>query len=295
MTREDSKYIEAICKTWGRKVGDAWSALPLLILEEKWATECIATMEESSYNELTPQALFSTDSWLPWFDFAVIAEFVDEPLNYWRIKRTDIGIRITLVYLNEETMDAPLIAVDVPFFSDGTHRFMRGEGELLPNKYDDNIRRHLEYAIWSNVEGSVAQGAAEEALRITTAFLRWLHTTDYYPVEVRSEKAALKSLNRNKPWKRRDLPRIVFMNQFPNADTSSNGEVSPKVSEGDSDRTVRGHPRKGHYRTLRAERFMRHPMYLKRMWFKATWVGPTETTYNGNRYKVLLPPDRFLE
>lgn len=294
MAREDSKYNEAIHKTWGRKKSEEWTSLPLLVLEDKWATECIATMNESSYSEITPHDLFATDSWLPWFDFVVIVDFMDPPMNYWRIKRLEDGLlRITMVYLNAETNDAPLIHVDVPFFDDGEYRFMRGEGKMLPDKYPDNVKSYLEYAIWASIEGNVAIKAAEEALKVTTAFLKWLHTTDYYPVEMSAEKRTLSSVHKNKPWKRRDLTRIVFLNKFPSTETSETTEGSSNESTGGGKKC--GHPRTGHYRTMRAERFKSHPLYKKRRWFKAIWVGPTETTYKGNRYKVLLPPDRFLE
>lgn len=63
--------------------------------------------------------------------------------------------------------------------------------------------------------------------------------------------------NRNKrtykkPWVRGDLPRIIYMNRLP-------GERTTNEEHHDQGPLKHGHPRRGHWRNLRAERFHNHP------------------------------------
>lgn len=59
-------------------------------------------------------------------------------------------------------------------------------------------------------------------------------------------------------------------------------------STGDG-RIVAPHERRGHFRTLRDERFTRLPDGSpRRIWIPATWVGPAENVVGERRYRVIL-------
>jgi len=48
----------------------------------------------------------------------------------------------------------------------------------------------------------------------------------------------------------------------------------------------RAHTRRGHWRTLRSEHFVRQG---ERVWVRQAWIGPREWIHDGQRYRVLMP------
>lgn len=78
--------------------------------------------------------------------------------------------------------------------------------------------------------------------------------------------------------------RVIFLDRLP---------VKKSTDKNDSKRHSPvdkiGHPKRSHYRVLKDYCYRYHPRYLdpKGIFVRACWVGPKETTYEGNVYTVL--------
>jgi hypothetical protein len=122
-----------------------------------------------------------------------------------------------------------------------------------------------------------------QAQHFAMSFFVWVHRNDLYHVEQQYPQKKKKKGARQtpiKPWKRTDHPRTLFLQSMPGQTHESSGNSSRHVS---------GHMRRGHWRTLVNPRFRHHPQYGKRIRVKPTWVGPTNTTYQGARYVLKEP------
>ena len=115
--------------------------------------------------------------------------------------------------------------------------------------------------------------------------LLWSQLNDKYPVEVRDiPKKVRKSQfgrsnrNRKKPWTRHDYPQIIFLDQLPRHHEHGDGKhhASPV-----------GHMRRGHWRTLKHERYKNHAKYGSRIRVRPAWIGDEHFNYRGREYRVL--------
>lgn len=52
---------------------------------------------------------------------------------------------------------------------------------------------------------------------------------------------------------------------------------------------IKPHHRRGFFKTLRAERFKGHPLYMKEkaIYVRPTWIGDKEKVVDGNVYTIL--------
>lgn len=72
---------------------------------------------------------------------------------------------------------------------------------------------------------------------------------------------------------------VIYLNTMP---------VEKKISSGGIHASPVGHPRRGYYYTLKHERYSNHPLFQvpKALYKKAVWVGPENSTFQGNTYKM---------
>jgi len=119
-------------------------------------------------------------------------------------------------------------------------------------------------------------------------FFAEVESRDKYPVRVRQKttKQDKKSYKR-KPWLCTNHPRILFLNRLPiEADPSGDSGSN----QGAKDKHARsGHMRRGHWRRLNHERFRHHPQFGSRIRVKPSWVGPTNTEFQGATYTLWKP------
>jgi hypothetical protein len=110
---------------------------------------------------------------------------------------------------------------------------------------------------------------------------------DEYPVIVQREKRDTQNITSKKSWKRKDLPRLIFMNA-PKTKVVYTNDI--KNSLGGTHASPILHRRKGHHRTLRHPKYKNHPKYMVEdgIYIRATWVGDTEYSHEGNRYTVII-------
>lgn len=111
----------------------------------------------------------------------------------------------------------------------------------------------------------------------------WLNECSDHPVEVidAPQSRLRKKINTKKPWLRDDLPRTIMLDL-----TSAKRYGHP--NRGGTHASPHPHQRRGHFKTLRAERFGENRG--KRIWTRPAWVGDREWIYNGATYKVLDLP-----
>lgn len=126
--------------------------------------------------------------------------------------------------------------------------------------------------------------ATLQIIEFILSFFKWAeyenrflmkHRTPTTPKDIKSVK--------KKPWLRTDVNHYVYLNQFP----SDHSKSSSKRGSGSS---KRGHNRRAHWRYLKADCYKQTKG--KRIRVKESWVGPTETTYHGSTYTVLLEGEK---
>lgn len=127
--------------------------------------------------------------------------------------------------------------------------------------------------------------AAAHALTV-----EWLHAldtidnSDSYPVTIKPERETLTpkqarklaKTNNTKPWLNPRAPRVIMLNPT---------KRYPEHGRGGSHASPMPHQRRGHWRTLQAERY--GDRRGQRVWVKPAWIGPLEWAYKGNVYRVI--------
>ena len=92
-------------------------------------------------------------------------------------------------------------------------------------------------------------------------------------------------LNSKRPWTTATGPHILFLDKLPtNQPNAETGTGTPK----------KPHRRRGHWRILQDPRYRHHPQYGKRIYVKPSFIGPQQTEYEGNIYKLIKPLDEIL-
>lgn len=126
-------------------------------------------------------------------------------------------------------------------------------------------------------------------LRLCVLYL-WLKQSSSYAVESKpvvkqGSKNPSRSTVKKRPWvaNQEKLVTIEFLNEIPREPR----EVRPH--QGGTHRSPVAHTRRGHYRTLRSEKYKGHPLYGVQdgVYVKPTWVGPTEGVFRQREYRLL--------
>jgi len=126
--------------------------------------------------------------------------------------------------------------------------------------------------------GIAANDLAVRFICTTLLFLQYNHQSDKYAVEVKPAKRGL-SFSKKSALASKQGPTIIYLDKFPTKHSSvATGEGGHK----------RAHPRRGHYKTLRAECFKDHPKYgvENGIYVRPAWIGERSTVIEGNIYTV---------
>lgn len=110
-----------------------------------------------------------------------------------------------------------------------------------------------------------------------------IETSSRHPVEVINTTPRRSMNPRNeKPWTREDLRTVILM------DLSEARKYGHRVDRGGSHASPIPHTRRGHYATLRHEKWKHNPDGSPRqVWVKPAWVGDTEWIFEGRQYRVI--------
>lgn len=103
------------------------------------------------------------------------------------------------------------------------------------------------------------------------------HIVEVVPTKAKVQKKS--ALHKNRPWTTASGPHILFLDRMPTTQKEGTGtHASPKP-----------HRRRGHWKTLSHPRFRHHPQYQQKIYVKPSFVGPRQTTYEGNIYRLVQP------
>lgn len=119
---------------------------------------------------------------------------------------------------------------------------------------------------------------------------RWLMLLDrlaqssFYPVKVQRKQGEISPKQRRnaaktrelKPWLNPRAPRVIMLNPT---------ERYPEHGRGGTHASPMPHQRRGHWRTLQAERY--GDRRGQRVWVKPAWIGSVEWSHKGNVYRVI--------
>ena len=104
------------------------------------------------------------------------------------------------------------------------------------------------------------------------------HLVEVSPTSSRTPRTSKTA--KSKPWLRDDLPTVILIS--PDEARHYGHRVEPKGSHA----SPRPHQRRGHWKTLRSERYAVEKRGT-RVWVRPAWIGDPEWVFQGNRYKVV--------
>lgn len=109
------------------------------------------------------------------------------------------------------------------------------------------------------------------------------HAVEVLPSADKLTKAKQNPANRTRPWNTASGPHVLLLDRMPGTQREGLGtHASP-----------RPHRRRGHWKTLQHPRFRHHPQYQKKIYCKPSFVGPRQTNYDGNIYRLVQPIDEM--
>ena len=124
---------------------------------------------------------------------------------------------------------------------------------------------------------------AMRVLRGVRGLNNYLKYEDKHLVEVlpaKPKKQRNTPLTKNRPWLNATGPHVLLLDRMPTTQREHQGgtHASPKP-----------HRRRGHWKTLQHPKYRHHPQYQKKIYIKPSFVGPSETKYQGNIYRLVQP------
>jgi hypothetical protein len=115
-----------------------------------------------------------------------------------------------------------------------------------------------------------------------------VQNTDAHPVSVTPQLPDMNEKKRRKaaktrkncPWLDPTAPRVIMLN--PAKHYPAHGRTGERSAP--TGAKVRPHQRRGHWRTLRDDRYGERKG--QKIWIKPAWIGDREWAYKGNIYRV---------
>ncbi len=109
------------------------------------------------------------------------------------------------------------------------------------------------------------------------------HAVEKFPAK--EKKKAIGPLAEKRPWINASGPHILLLDRLPS---------TQKPHQGGTHASPKPHRRRGHWKTLNHPRYRRHPQYQKKIFVKPSFVGPRQTMYEGNVYRLVDPIEERL-
>ena len=173
----------------------------------------------------------------------------------------------------------------------------------LPSDSDPDPYSHLKWAYFPtkssedfDTRRSIPQSSRDEVrnsvakqLVLVADMHRYLKYGDRHAVEVlpnpeKLAKSKRNPANRTRPWNTASGPHVLLLDRMPTTQKPKTGtHASPKP-----------HHRRGHWKTLSHPRYRHHPQYQKKIYVKPSFVGPRQTKYEGNIYRLVQPLEERL-
>lgn len=154
-----------------------------------------------------------------------------------------------------------------------------------------DIDKRLYGAHWQRTEKDLDNGLQSHVAN-TLGFLHYVFLYAKYGEKHAVEKVPSKAkprritpLNVKKPWNTATGPHILFLDKLP---TKQKEECENTGS------TKKPHRRRGHWRTLNHPKYRHHPQFGKKIYVKPSFIGPNESEYEGNTYRLIKPLDEVF-
>jgi len=237
-----------------------WKKIPLILIEEN---SDINEKVEEYYEKVVKDKDFKELS------ESVIDGFKTSPVNEFIYKNSDsillkiqISDYIYIQFAEKELGTSILSRLDID---------EEGISVGIEKTLEDNITKEQIH--------QVSDFIRHYTILVGLTFFE-LNKTDLHPIE-KVTPVYKKIMKRGKIKKKKNYEHrtIIYLNKLPvkyNNESKGGHHASPKR-----------HIRKGHTRTLRAEKFKHHPDYMKKKWIKPMWIGKKETIIDGITYKVI--------
>ena len=165
-------------------------------------------------------------------------------------------------------------------------------GDLRPRWYYFPTKSTEDFYIHNSIpEVSQKEGGDCTAKTLTEvgSMHRYLKYGNRHAVEVllnpkKLAKSKSNLANRDRPWNTASGPHVLLLDRMPATQKEGTGtHASPKP-----------HRRRGYWRTLSHPRYRHHPQYQQKIYVKPSFVGPRQTTYEGNIYRLVQPLEEKL-
>jgi len=109
------------------------------------------------------------------------------------------------------------------------------------------------------------------------------HAVEKVPSKAKPRR--INSLNVKRPWNTATGPHILFLDRLP---TKQKEECKNTGS------SKKPHRRRGHWRILNHPKYRHHPQFGKKIYVKPSFIGPNESEYEGNTYRLIKPLDEVF-
>ena len=281
--RRDTTLIKAIYRELGKEEVDRYLAKPFFDVADTFDKQLAKDGKDSSLS-LAPE-------YIPvWTDFSEVLGLL--PFESFNIFIPNVG----LYTINEVYVNKGQYYVDVTNYVDAdAHKRtgiaigskLRSLVTIKPNILSSSVGIALLYLTVDDEDVPISQldsvpdqfaKSIVANFEYILAYFKFVQSTDLYMVE-RSKPTTIRDLRaaKKKPWTRKDLPSIVYLNQMPS---------EKKESQGGTHASPKAHQRRGHWRKLEHERFKNHPKFGQKIRVKPSWVGNKEEIVNGTIYRL---------
>ena len=277
MYRQDSKIIQQLYKVFKKEIVNEMQSLPFFYISRDIEKEFTSDdLNDEGYRKPKSEYVVQykdldiIEQILPFKEFIVM----DPDFDYLYVK-----------YLNKNEWNFVYV-----FSQDNIYLIVKTELTLQyvsENNYMHDANSEL-ISINNNTNEIIKPKLPQEDIKdivksvlinfnAALSFFKWAENK--YAVKVES-KNTLKKFNKNKPWKRRDLPHYIFINTY-------NETVRGEYEKGEN-RLETGHSRRAHWRKLTHPRYKNHPNYGGRIRIRDCWVGPLTWSNNNKIYTAIV-------
>jgi len=289
--RGDHRFLKSISKKYGIEAANHIASIPLISIDQD-DCESVGIRIEENYIEINEEELGPQKAekrMKDWLQSIPIALYrFDSDYFILRVYKDDKikgAILMDSFFDNEESPDDFDYIISVGIVAGKNP-------ELFVNpmfETDDDegahkrVVRHIEE---SQKNREVIIAAFQSRCYWIAMLSKWIEDNGVYPVSEKNTGVKPKTIHKKRPWLRQDLVSIRFLNRFPTTKES-------REHQGGTHRSPIKHFRRGHTRTLRAEKYRNHPLFMveNAIRVRESWAGSEEAVINGVEYRLIKPRD----
>ncbi|RLB60221.1 MAG: hypothetical protein DRH08_15715 [Deltaproteobacteria bacterium] len=287
--RDDSKVVKLLTKGVGNKKAAYFMKLPLFVIPVHDV--------DIDYKRFMKERIIHDEKLLS--TTYAFEHFADEFVALLNMDFAPVapGMAPMTFYVHFERLGKENVAIDL-YATHPNNKYVKYEFLLKYKNGGWSGQSEARYSEESLRNAGLHNGQQKQltiawVLQALVGFHKYAFEHDMYLTLLTSAKKQTpheKHTASKKPWLTRRAPRLVFLNELPDAIPDTE-RAEPK---GGSHASPIQHRRKGHWMTLSADCFKNHPMYKvhKGVWRRAALVGKLEVEVEGTQFKILMESDR---